>query len=122
MSRCCLVATLVAAAAGAAAVAPVRFWDTSLLAQAEPRSAERRRMVDTQLSARDIRSRAVLEAMRRVQRHLFVPPDIQHLAYADMPLPIGSGQTISQPYIVAYMTEALDVSREHSVLEIGTGS
>jgi protein-L-isoaspartate(D-aspartate) O-methyltransferase len=79
-------------------------------------------MVETQLSARGIRSGAVLDAMRRVPRHLFVPPDIQHLAYADMALPIASGQTISQPFIVAYMTEALDVSREHSVLEIGTGS
>jgi protein-L-isoaspartate(D-aspartate) O-methyltransferase len=57
-----------------------------------------------------------------VPRHLFVPPDIRHLAYDDTPLAIGLGQTISQPFIVAYMTDVLQVSKEHEVLEIGTGS
>jgi protein-L-isoaspartate(D-aspartate) O-methyltransferase len=82
----------------------------------------RRRMVDTQLRPRGISNRAVLEAMARVPRHLFVPPDVRRLAYDDTPLPIGHRQTISQPYIVAYMTEALEVSPEQTILEIGTGS
>src|SRR5687768_15257592 len=82
----------------------------------------RERMVAEQLAARDITDARVLGAMRKVPRHLFVPPDQQHLAYADHPLPIGRDQTISQPYIVAYMTQALDVKPTHKVLEIGTGS
>jgi len=82
----------------------------------------RSRMVETQLRGRDIRNPAVLEAMRRVPRHEFVPEHLRRLAYDDGPLPIGGGQTISQPYIVAYMTEALGVERRHKVLEIGTGS
>jgi protein-L-isoaspartate(D-aspartate) O-methyltransferase len=85
-------------------------------------SAERLRMVEQQLRARDITSSAVLDAMRRVPRHRFVPEDERRAAYTDYPLAIGFGQTISQPYIVAFMTEALDVSRDHKVLEIGTGS
>ena len=84
--------------------------------------AERRRMVEQQLRGRDIRSEAVLTAMGRVPRHRFVPVEEQTGAYTDYPLPIGFGQTISQPYIVAFMTEALEVGREHKVLEIGTGS
>jgi protein-L-isoaspartate(D-aspartate) O-methyltransferase len=84
--------------------------------------AERRRMVDEQMAARDIRSAPVLDAMRRVPRHLFVPEDERGSAYTDYPLPIGFSQTISQPYIVAFMTEALDVNSTHRVLEIGTGS
>jgi len=82
----------------------------------------RRRMVDAQIAARGIRNQAVLDAMSRVPRHLFVPPDLRDRAYDDTPLPIGQGQTISQPYIVAYMTEALALSRDQAVLEIGTGS
>jgi protein-L-isoaspartate(D-aspartate) O-methyltransferase len=84
--------------------------------------AERRRMVDEQLRARDIRSARVLDAMLKVPRHLFVPEPQRTLAYGDSPLPIGHEQTISQPYIVAFMTQALDVAPEHRVLEIGTGS
>jgi protein-L-isoaspartate(D-aspartate) O-methyltransferase len=84
--------------------------------------ADRRRMVAEQLRGRDIRDQAVLDAMARVPRHLFVPEGQQGAAYSDYPLPIGFGQTISQPYIVAFMTQALDVAREHKVLEIGTGS
>jgi protein-L-isoaspartate(D-aspartate) O-methyltransferase len=79
-------------------------------------------MVNEQIEARGIRNRDVLDAMARVPRHLFVPPQERASAYEDRPLPIGSGQTISQPYIVAYMTEALEASRDHAVLEIGTGS
>jgi protein-L-isoaspartate(D-aspartate) O-methyltransferase len=80
------------------------------------------RMVDEQLSAREIRSARVLDAMRKVPRHLFVPESERIRAYTDSPLPIGDGQTISQPYIVAFMTEALNVEPDHRVLEIGTGS
>ena len=85
-------------------------------------AAERRRMVDEQLRARDIRNPRVLDAMLTVPRHLFVPETRRANAYDDSPLPIGHEQTISQPYIVAFMTEALDLSSEHRVLEIGTGS
>jgi protein-L-isoaspartate(D-aspartate) O-methyltransferase len=84
--------------------------------------ALRARMVEQQMAARDIRSQPVLEAMRRVPRHRFVPEDERGSAYADSPLPIGFGQTISQPYIVAFMSEALDVRKSDRVLEIGTGS
>lgn len=84
--------------------------------------AERRRMVDEQLRARDIRDARVLDAMRTVPRHLFIPEGRRDEAYRDSPVPIGHGQTISQPYIVAFMSEALDVQPEHAVLEIGTGS
>jgi protein-L-isoaspartate(D-aspartate) O-methyltransferase len=80
------------------------------------------RMVDEQLRIRGIRDARVLDAMARVPRHRFVPPDQQDAAYGDHPLPIGFGQTISQPYIVAFMTEALDVRPTDTVLEIGTGS
>jgi protein-L-isoaspartate(D-aspartate) O-methyltransferase len=84
--------------------------------------AERDAMVDQQIRARGIEAPAVLKAMREVPRHRFVPPAVRHLAYLDQPLPIGSEQTISQPYIVAYMTEAADLSPDETVLEIGTGS
>jgi protein-L-isoaspartate(D-aspartate) O-methyltransferase len=85
-------------------------------------AAEREAMVDQQIRARGIKAPAVLKAMREVPRHRFVPPPVRHMAYHDQPLPIGSEQTISQPYIVAYMTEAADISPDESVLEIGTGS
>jgi protein-L-isoaspartate(D-aspartate) O-methyltransferase len=91
-------------------------------AAADRFSAARQQMVDVQLKARGITSAAVLAAMNRVPRHLFVPPPIQSRAYEDTPLPIGLNQTISQPFIVAYMTEALQLSSEHTVLEIGSGS
>jgi protein-L-isoaspartate(D-aspartate) O-methyltransferase len=84
--------------------------------------AERHAMVETQIRARGVADKRVLEAMRTVPRHLFVPEPLRHLAYADRALPIGEGQTISQPFIVAHMTEALAVAPEHVVLEIGTGS
>jgi protein-L-isoaspartate(D-aspartate) O-methyltransferase len=85
-------------------------------------NAQRAAMVDLQLQARDIRSARVLEAMRHVPRHVFVPESQRGNAYEDRPLPIGHGQTISQPYIVAFMTQALDVRSTDRVLEIGTGS
>ena len=85
-------------------------------------TAERGRMVEQQLRGRDIRSEKVLAAIGRVPRHRFVPVEEQAGAYTDHPLPIGFGQTISQPYIVAFMTEALELEAGHKVLEIGTGS
>lgn len=85
-------------------------------------TAERQRMVDEQLCKRDIRDPRVLDAMRSVPRHLFVPPEHRHLAYHDGPLPIGGGQTISQPYIVALMTQLLELEGQEKVLEVGTGS
>src|SRR5271157_1029549 len=84
--------------------------------------ARRREMVEGQLRERGIRSEAVLSAMGKVPRHRFVPSHLGDLAYRDDPLPIGQGQTISQPYIVALMTELIEPRKEMRVLEIGTGS
>ena len=89
---------------------------------ARNRENERSRMVSDQLRARDITDSRVLDAMRTVPRHLFVPELQRAEAYSDYPLPIGHGQTISQPYIVAFMTQGLKVEASHRVLEIGTGS
>ncbi len=85
-------------------------------------AAERRRMVETQIRKRGVSSARVLDAMAAVPRHLFVPLKFRSDAYADKPLPIGEGQTISQPYMVAAMTEALEPTGAERVLEIGTGS
>ncbi len=85
-------------------------------------SAARERMVRDQIAARGVKNSRVLEAMARVPRHAFVPADQRSQSYEDGPLPIGHGQTISQPYIVAFMTEALDPKPTDRVLEIGTGS
>lgn len=82
----------------------------------------RERMVETQIKARGVKEPRVLAAMSKVERHLFVPKDLQPSAYSDQPLPIGEGQTISQPYIVALMTELLDLKGDEKVLEVGTGS
>ncbi len=79
-------------------------------------------MLAEQLERRGIQDQAVLDAMLEIKRHEFVPHNLQRLAYSDRPLPIGYDQTISQPYIVAYMTQNLDVKNHHNVLEIGTGS
>lgn len=84
--------------------------------------ARRASMVDGQLRTRDITDPRVLRVMGKVPRHLFVPENIRRHAYLDGPLPIGHDQTISQPYIVAYMTQALDPRKTDKVLEIGTGS
>lgn len=86
-----------------------------------PRSDERNRMVERQIEARGVRNPRVLAAMREIPRHLFIPSPYDRSAYEDSPLPIGSGQTISQPYIVALMTELLKPEPEDNVLEIGTG-
>jgi len=86
------------------------------------RSEERELMVQTQIASRGVRDEGVLRALRRVPRHEFVPQEHAALAYADQPLPIGHNQTISQPYIVALMTEAIGLRGGERVLEIGTGS
>lgn len=88
----------------------------------DPYREAREQMVRTQIAARGVQDARVLQAMRQVPRHAFVPSEYLDEAYADHPLPIGFGQTISQPYIVALMTEALHLSPGDRVLEIGTGS
>jgi protein-L-isoaspartate(D-aspartate) O-methyltransferase len=85
-------------------------------------SAERRNMVETQLRARGIRDERVLDVMFRVPRHEFVPEEYKSLAYADHPIPIAEGQTISQPFIVAASLQALELKGTERVLEVGTGS
>ncbi len=97
--------------------------------KADPYQKQRERMVATQIDRRGVRDgrvgvrdEVVLDAMRRVPRHEFVPKRYKSRSYADSPLPIGYDQTISQPYIVGFMTEMLKVKKEHKVLEIGTGS
>lgn len=88
----------------------------------DPFEIIRERMVETQIRSRGVTDPMVLAAMRKVPRHEFVPPSQVPLAYNDGPLPIGKGQTISQPYIVAYMTELLELQGNENVLELGTGS
>ncbi len=83
---------------------------------------QRQRMVEKQLKSRAIKHQAVLAAMGRVPRHQFVPEKLRSSAYADRPLPIGHDQTISQPYVVAFMTQAIEPQAKHRVLEVGTGS
>lgn len=85
-------------------------------------TAARERMVEQQIAARDVKDADVLAAMRQVPRHRFVPPAERARAYIDAPLPIGNGQTISQPYMVALMTQLVRPTRDDQVLEIGTGS
>ncbi len=85
-------------------------------------NSQRKEMVDLQLKGRGIKDKKVIDAMLRVERHQFVLPKYINLAYTDQPLPIGEGQTISQPYIVAIMTETLNLDESSWVLEIGTGS
>jgi protein-L-isoaspartate(D-aspartate) O-methyltransferase len=91
-------------------------------ADRDPEAARRARMVEHQIEARGVKNRRVLAAMRKVPRHEFVPADLRALAYEDGPLPIGEEQTISQPYIVAIMTELARPTPNARVLEIGTGS
>ena len=94
---------------------------TSTCAQ-EPYNVQRNRMVKEQIIARGISDTHVIMAMQRIERHLFVPAEYVQMAYKDRPLPIGYGQTISQPYIVAFMTDILKLKSGDRVLEIGTGS
>jgi protein-L-isoaspartate(D-aspartate) O-methyltransferase len=111
-----LPAALLVLAAALACSSAARDVSESALA------AERERMVKQQIEARGIRDERTLTAMREVPRHLFVPPGLVASAYGDHPLPIGHEQTISQPYVVAFMTEAMDLSGGETVLEVGTGS
>ncbi len=116
--------------AGLAFRLSLSFWGTpgqvAATSDAATDSAEQRnareQMVHRQIQARGIHDPRVLEALRKVPRHLFVPEDMQPYAYNDTPLPIGFGQTISQPYVVAFMSEALELKPQDRVLEIGTGS
>jgi len=96
------------------------FADTTT--DSEKNRANRLEMVKDQIQARGISDTHVLDAMSRVPRHAFVPKGLRSRAYADHPLPIGEGQTISQPYIVALMTEKIGVEKDHHILEVGTGS
>ena len=99
--------------------------DGETLSESNPRGdfkAMREKMVETQIKARGVKDPRVLSALRKVERDRFVPEEYLNSAYSDQPLPIGEGQTISQPYIVALMTELLDLKDDEKVLEIGTGS
>jgi protein-L-isoaspartate(D-aspartate) O-methyltransferase len=98
------------------------MWTFLFLQADDPYAARRRNMVKFDIQERGVRDGRVLAAMRSTPRHLFVPQDLRSLAHEDRPLPIGHGQTISQPYIVAYMSELLRAAPELTVLEIGTGS
>ncbi len=100
----------------------VLFMTGSILPQSDKYESVRHRMVKTQIQDRGISNQAILDAMKKVPRHLFIPGEYADEAYNDYPLPIGYGQTISQPYIVAYMTEALKPGSKKKALEIGTGS
>ena len=94
----------------------------SELVSREDFKAMRERMVETQIKVRGIKDTRVLSAMLKVERHRFVSKEYQNSAYSDQPLPIGEGQTISQPYVVALMTELLELKGGEKVLEVGTGS
>ena len=98
------------------------FFGMVVQSKGQDYSALRTKMVNQQLAGRGIKSKEVLGAMQKVERHLFVPKSFVKAAYFDQALPIGEGQTISQPYIVAFMTDALNVKPTDKILEIGTGS
>ncbi len=122
-----LVMTFLGGLIGATLIAALA--DEAPLRLPDPHQANRDRMVDRDVGGSDfwgtrapVRDQRVLEAMRQIPRHEFVPANVRDQAYADRPLPIGYGQTISQPYIVGYMTELLEVGEDAVVLEIGTGS
>ena len=105
-----------------ATINTARIGDLSRKPRTDEGVAKRRDMVRRQIAARGVTDARVLTAMRNVPRHWFVPAELRRLAYDDRPLPIGHKQTISQPYIVALMTEALQLTPKSRVLEIGTGS
>ena len=98
------------------------FVSVSMAQREDPYMKKREEMIEHQIIRRGVADKKVLDAMRKVERHLFVPSTSRLLAYQDHPLPIGYGQTISQPYIVAYMTELAQLKESDKVLEIGTGS
>lgn len=98
------------------------IFQTTPVSDEEQFHNQRLKMLERDIKGRGITDKRVIAAMTRVKRHLFVPPSVRDAAYADYPLPIGEGQTISQPYIVALMTEELRLKEGEKVLEIGTGS
>jgi len=98
------------------------FADADTVSDSPEFKKARNQLVETHIKAKGITDANVLAAMQAVTRHSFVPSDLLSVAYADRPLPIGEGQTISQPYVVALMTEILQLAKDHRVLEIGTGS
>jgi protein-L-isoaspartate(D-aspartate) O-methyltransferase len=100
----------------------VLLFSLALSGGGDPYALKRQQMVQQDIRGRDVKEPQVLSAMNKVPRHLFVEPAYRDQAYEDHPLPIGEGQTISQPYVVALMTEALRLKRDDRVLEIGTGS
>ena len=116
----CLSATVTAMALGSCGARQTESTESRMVQT--DWAQQRAEMVRGQLRGRDIVDPRVLDVMNRVERHLFVPDDARIGSYDDSPLPIGQGQTISQPYIVAFMTQALEVRPDHRVLEIGTGS
>jgi protein-L-isoaspartate(D-aspartate) O-methyltransferase len=120
MRRKVAAVALLAAAAGSLAFVATAGWPAFV--DDDAARTEREAMVKSQLEGRGIKDRAVLEAIRKVPRHRFVPEDLRGRAYDDGPLPIGEGQTISQPYIVGWMTELIEPRKGMRVLEIGTGS
>ena len=122
MDRAFVAVMLLGIAVVAVSISALRFKGATGGDEPRDRQAERARMVQHQLRGRGIHDERVLAAMAKVPRHRFVPADAEDAAYEDGPLPIGHGQTISQPYIVAFMTEALSVGPADDVLEIGTGS
>jgi protein-L-isoaspartate(D-aspartate) O-methyltransferase len=117
-----LAGLAVALAAACAALAVLSLAGQSTAITEQEQDARRRAMVEDQIKARGIHSALVLTAIAKVRRHQFVPISLRGHAYTDGPLPIGSGQTISQPYIVALMTELIEPAKSMRVLEIGTGS
>jgi protein-L-isoaspartate(D-aspartate) O-methyltransferase len=121
MNRCAMVVLMMAASfAGCCRCCNAGEPGEKVEQKLEPRLREQ--MVERQIAWRGVRDPRVLEAMRKVPRELFVPENLRKYAFDDGPLPIGEGQTISQPYIVALMTEQLDLAPGAKVLEIGTGS
>jgi protein-L-isoaspartate(D-aspartate) O-methyltransferase len=121
-SRARLAAAAVVLATTVAAMTHAQSGSSPGASQRDPWLEPRRDMVEQQIRERGVHQRAVLDAMESVPRHLFIPEESRDKAYFDSPLPIGWGQTISQPYIVARMTELLDLGSHDKVLEIGTGS
>jgi len=113
---------LLAVYAGTSWLLVIVFAGAAARAQSDPFAARRRAMVERDIKGRAISDPAVLKAMEKVPRHLFVETRLRDEAYADYPLLIGAGQTISQPYIVALMTQSLHLKKQDKVLEIGTGS
>lgn len=98
------------------------FNTPEAISQQDPFNLQREEMVKLQLQMRGISDDKILEAFRKVPRHVFVPAEYRRYSYADQPIPIGEGQTISQPYIVAFMSQVLQVEPNEKVLEVGTGS